>query len=178
MITPASDPNIQRVLNERAQALARPSLVETPGEMLELVVLALGPERYGVPAQQVQEIAELAGLTKVPGLPPFWAGLVNLHGRLYAVLDLRRYLGLPGTSPEGGGRVALVTAAGLSIALWVDDVLEVRDVPVTSLGPSLAQAPENLRLSGVRGVTTDLLAVLDLGALLADPRLVVQDEVR
>jgi purine-binding chemotaxis protein CheW len=142
------------------------------------VVLAIGPERYGVPAEQVQEIQALANLARVPGLPPFWAGVVNLHGRLYPVLNLRRYLGLPGAPPEHGGQVALVTAAGLSVALWVDDVPAVRQVRAADIGPSLAETSEGPKLTGVRGVTRDLLAVLDLGVLLADARLVVQDEIR
>lgn len=174
-----SDPErVQRILEERAQALARPLEVDEPGDLLELVVLAVGPDRYGVAADQVQEIQVLAGVTRVPGLPEFWAGVVNLHGHLYPVLNLRRYLGLPGALPGQGSKLALVTAAGLSVALWVDDVPEVRKVPAATLGPSLAEASATARVTSVRGVTPDLLALIDLAALLADARLVVQDEIR
>ncbi len=173
------DPDrVQRILEARAQALARPLAVDAPGDMLELVVLAVGPDRYGVAADQVQEIQVLTGLTRVPGLPAFWAGVVNLHGRLYPVLNLRRYLDLPGAAPEQGSKLALVLAAGLSVALWVDDVPEVRQVPVAAIGPTLVDAAANAKVPVVRGVTPDLLAVLNLETLLADTRLVVQDEIR
>jgi len=165
---------IEQILEERAKALARVPADEATRQEAELVVLALGPERYGVDILLVQTIQPLAGLAHVPGLPPFWAGLVNLRGRLYPVLNLRRFLALPG-QPAEGGQVVLVTAASLSVALWVDEVLEIRRVPLDQIGPPLADAATAAqRGAGVRGVTPDLLVVLDLDILLADPRLVVQ----
>jgi purine-binding chemotaxis protein CheW len=165
---------IEQVLEERARALARAPKDETASHDAELVVLALGEERYGVDILQVQTIQASAGFTPVPGLPPYWAGLVNLRSRLYPVLNLRRYLALPG-QPAEGGKVVLVEAAGLNVALWVDDVLAVRRVPLDQIGAPLADAVTAAqRGPGVRGVTTDLLVVLDLDVLLGDPRLVIQ----
>jgi len=165
---------IQQVLEERALALAREPQVDATGHTVELVVLALGPERYGVDILQVQTIQALSGLARLPGLPAFWAGLVNLRSRLYPVLNLRRYLALPG-QPAEGGKVVLVTAAKLSVALWVDDVLEIRRVRLDEIGAPLADtATAAQRGPGVRGITADLLVVLDLDVLLGDSRLVVQ----
>jgi len=167
---------IERILEERARALARAPAAEreAAGHEDELVVLALGAERYGVDILQVQTIQALTGLAYVPGLPAFWAGLVNLRGRLYPVLNLRRYLALAG-QPAGGGQVVLVSAAGLSVALWVDDVLEIRRVAPDQIGAPLADAATAAqRGPGVRGITPDLLVVLDLDVLLGDPRLVIQ----
>ena len=167
---------MQRILEARARELAREPEADERGDTLELVVLALGAERYGVASELVQAIHPLAGLTPVPGLPAFWAGLVNLRGRLYPVLNLRRYLGLPGEAPANG-KLALVAAAGLSVALWVDEVPEVRQVPLAQIGPHLSEAPEEQAgASGRHGLTPDFLAVLDLEALLADAHLVVQAE--
>jgi purine-binding chemotaxis protein CheW len=169
--------SIQSILRARARELAKPPRVEARGDTLELVVLALGPERYGVASQNVQAVHALGGLTPVPGLPAFWAGLVNLRGRLYPVLNLRRYLGLAGEAPADG-RLVLASAAGLSVALWVDGVPEVRQVPLAEIGPHLSEALEGQAgPAGQHGLTPDLLAVLDLEALLADARLVVEAAV-
>jgi purine-binding chemotaxis protein CheW len=166
--------DIERVLEERAHVLARVPAAETAANELELVVLALGAERYGIDILQVQSIQPLAGLARVPGLPAFWAGLVNLRGRLYPVLNLRRYLALAG-QPAEGGKVVVVTGGGLNVALWADDVLEIRRVPLDQIGAPLADAATAAqRGPGVRGVTPDLLVVLDLDVLLGDARLVIQ----
>jgi purine-binding chemotaxis protein CheW len=165
----------RRILEERARALAGALVAEEPADNVELVVLTVGSERYGVDADRVREIRSLAELTPVPGTPPFWAGIVNVRGTLYPVLDLRRYLDLPGA--EGGDqarKVALVSAAGLAVGLMVEDASGVRPVAPDAVGPPLGGASEAVSAT-VRGVTDDLLAILDVEALLADPRLGVNE---
>jgi purine-binding chemotaxis protein CheW len=167
---------MRRVLEERARALARPLRAEEPADTVEMVVMVLGPERYGVDTQYVREVLALADLAPVPGTPAFWAGIVNVRGTLYPVLDLRRYLALPdGDTAEGPGIVVLVSGAGLTIGIAADDAPEVRRVPAAAIGPALAGTPEAARAT-VRGLTDDLLTVLDIEALLADSTLVVREE--
>lgn len=164
----------QKILDDRAQALARSPEDEARGETIRLLVLAVGDERYGVDIQHVQEIEPLVRLTSVPGTPAFWAGVTNLRGSMYPVLDLRRYLGLGGEGGKGG-KVALVSSAGMSVGLLVDEVPEVREVPLVEIG---APVTENnvARADVVRGVTSDMLSVLDLDTLLGEPALVVEDD--
>lgn len=167
-------PEDLKILDDRAQALARSPEDSARGETIRLLVLAVGDERYGVDIQHVQEIEPLVRLTAVPGTPAFWAGVTNLRGSMYPVLDLRRYLGLAGDSGKGG-KVALVSSADMSVGLLVDEVPEVREVPLVEIG---APVSENnvARADVVRGVTTDMLSVLDLDTLLGEPALVVEDD--
>ncbi len=171
----------RRILEERARRLAQPPETPTTGETVDLVVVVLGAERYGMDVRNVQEVFPCDEVTPLPGVPPFWVGLVNLRGHLYPLLDLARYLGLPSRPPDrtnertrSAGQVVLVAAHGLEIGLLVDDVPEVRQVLRSDIGPSLAEAAGAAR-SFTLGVTSDLLAVLNLAALLADSRLVVQE---
>jgi hypothetical protein len=140
-----SPDQVRRVLEERARALARPPEDQADDDTLELVVLAVGAERYGIDVRLVREVRPLAGLAPVPGMPACWAGLVNLRGSLCPVLSLRRYL--------GGG----------------DDPDPDRD-GVLRPPPT---APHDRAHAAVQAVTPDLLQLLDPGALLADPALVV-----
>jgi purine-binding chemotaxis protein CheW len=168
-----STEGITRVLEERAAALARSSEdEETNGETIGVVVLAIGDERYGVEVQDVQEIETLDKITPIPGTPAFWAGVVNLRGSMYPVLDIERYLGLP-VSEVDDPKVALVSRAGLSVGLLVDEVAEIRKVRSSEIGPPVADGSSKAEV--VRGVTPDMLSVLDLEALLSDPSLVVED---
>ena len=150
--------------------LAQPPKPPRATDVEGMLVVALEPERYGLRLQQVQQVRELGAVTPLPGTPPFWAGLANLRGRLLPVLDLRHYLGMAPAEATGSRKLVVVAArtGGLEIALLVDDVLAVRDVSASEVRPLIADM--------VSGVTADLLSVLDLDALLADPRLVVQQE--
>jgi purine-binding chemotaxis protein CheW len=171
----ADSDDITRVLEERARALARSSDEdETSGETIGMVVLAVGEERYGVEVQDVQEIEPLDKITPIPGTPAFWTGVVNLRGSMYPVLDIERYLGLPASEEVESPKVALVTRNGLSVGLLVDEVPEIRPVKVSEIGPPVADGSSKAEV--VRGVTPDMLSVLDLEALLSDPALVVEED--
>ena len=170
---PAVD-DITPVLEERAAALARSSEDdERSGETVGMVVLVVGDERYGVEVQDVQEIEPLDKVTPIPGTPAFWTGVVNLRGSMYPVLDVERYLGLPASAEVENPKVALVSRGGLSVGLLVDEVAEIRKVRSSEIGPPVADGSSKAEV--VRGVTPDMLSVLDLDALLADPALVVED---
>ena len=165
---------ITPILEERARALARSSEnEEATGETIRMVVLAVGDERYGVEVQDVQEIEPLDKLTPIPGTPAFWTGVVNLRGSMYPVLDIERYLGLPLSESAENPKVALVSRAGLSVGLLVDEVPEIRQVRSNEVGPPVADGSSKAEV--VRGVTPDMLSILDLDALLSDPALVIED---
>jgi purine-binding chemotaxis protein CheW len=176
LAAPANDSDdITRVLEERARALARSSDEdETSGETIGMVVLAVGDERYGVEVQDVQEIEPLDKITPIPGTPAFWTGVVNLRGSMYPVLDIERYLGLPASEEVENPKVALVSGNGISVGLLVDEVPEIRPVKVSEIGPPVADGSSKAEV--VRGVTPDMLSILDLEALLSDPALVIEND--
>jgi len=148
------------------------------GDTIDVVVLRVGSEWYGLDARQVVEVQPLSGLARVPGVPPPWTGVLNIRGTLCPLLDLRRYLRLPEPDGHCGRRkVAVVEGAGLTVGLVVEDAAGIRQIAVSQIGLPLAgmdDAPGGL----VRGVTPDLLTVLDAEALLADARLMVGEVAR
>lgn len=59
----------------------------------QIVVFALGAERYGVPISAVYEIIRRQPITAVPQAPEFVRGVINLRGRIIPVVDLRERFG-------------------------------------------------------------------------------------
>jgi len=106
---PGPDPSVvERILQERANALAVPPKAESADDALSVVVVAVGPERYGIEITRIREVQPLHGLVGVPGAPSTWAGLVNLRGSLYPVLNLRVHLGLEPGPIGSDARVVVV----------------------------------------------------------------------
>lgn len=166
-----------RILEERARALARPpeEPEAAPAEIVEVLVFAIGDERYGIDTSSVLEATPLRGLVPVPGTPPFLAGVMLHRGRVVPVLELRALLGLPGEGTKQGAYAVVLEVAGMTFGIEADGVIEVRGIPAPDLDrPSPAQAG---RASLVRAVTS-AAAILDVEALVRDPRIVVDDRAR
>ena len=167
----------ERILRERARALARPlDKPPTAGEVLDLLVFSLAGERYGIETARVMEVVRLRGLTAVPCTPPFVLGVVHHRGRILAVLDLRRLLELAGQGVAEGSRAVVVEARGIAFGILTDAVAGIVRVAAGELTP-LPVTSARQRQPFVRGVTGELVAVLDLEALAQDPRITVKEEV-
>ena len=166
---------VHRTLEDRARALAAVPPEDDRSDWVDCIVITCGGERFALDIRNVREAQPLDSLAPVPGTPEMWRGVINMRGTVFAVLDLARYLSLPDVGQAPSPAVVLVTAGSLTVGLLSDDVPEVRRIRMTEVGPPLAP-PAAGRTHAIRGVTPDLLSMLDLEAILTDPRLVVEDE--
>lgn len=162
------------ILEQRARALAQPADDVEPSEAMSVAIVVIAGERYALPTDCIEEVQPASPATPVPRTAGFWVGLANVRGDLQPVLDLRTYLGLTAIS-EGTGVHVLVSAAGVTLALLVDGVEEIHDVPVSDIRPAPEGMPQTVA-RGIRGVTADLVSVVDLESMLSDPRLVVDEQ--
>lgn len=168
---------IARILTDRARALAEPLEDGTPStEMMELLVVSLGGERFGIETVYAIEATSLRELIPVPCTPAFVLGVVNYRGRILAVLDLRQILGLPGEGVTEGSKVVLVEAGGMTFGIIVDTVAGTISVRAHKVA-SPPEALTDLRLALTRGMTEELITILDLDALARTPAILVNEQV-
>jgi purine-binding chemotaxis protein CheW len=173
-----SDPDAARreaIFAERAEALSRVPSAEASGSAHEALVFHLGEECYAFSSEQVLEVRPLPHLTRLPSAPAFVAGLVNVRGRIVPILDLRPLFGLP--SPPGTARsIILLSSARGTVGVLATDRPEVRRLPDLELTRLPAGTPPGLDPIYVRGLTRNRVVVLDAKPLLADQRVIVQDD--
>ncbi len=168
--------NAERILRERAQALARPAHRASTDNRIDLLEFHLARERYAVEGRHVQEVYPLRELTPLPGTPRFLLGLVNVRGRILPVFDLRKLFDLPEQGLTDMHRIVLIRGNDMELGLLADVVIGVRAVPRASLQPSLPTLT-GIRADYLLGVTDEQLVVLDLDRILADPRILIHEEV-
>lgn len=168
---------VKRILRERAQALAKPlEEAPTPAEGLELLVFSLAGERYGIETAHVLEVLPLRDLIPVPRTPSFVLGVVNHRGRILPVLDLRRLFDLAGQEVAERSRVVAVEAGGMTFGVFAEAVIGTVAVGADEVAPPPVILTRD-RQAFLRGVTGEMVAMLDLEALARDPRITVNDEV-
>lgn len=167
-------PGARPVLEGRARALA---LAEDSGaaEAGEATLtFQLGGAAYALPAAVVREVQPIGDVARLPAVPPFVVGLVNVRGRLVAALDLRPLLEIAATALDPAAMLLIVGPDDAAVGLVADRVVDVRRA-----GSALTPTPSSAAgrgLAWVRGVDAELNLHLDLPALLADPRLIVHEE--
>ncbi len=172
-----SPEEIKRILRERAKALAKPLEEPAPrGEVLELLAFSLAGERYALEAASVLEVVLLRDLTPVPCTPPSILGVVNHRGRILPVIDFRRLLDLTGQEVGEKRWVVMVEAERMTFGIGAEAVTGTIRIQASDLAPPPMSLPHD-RQALIRGVTAEMVAVLDLEALAHDPRIMVNEEV-
>lgn len=165
------------ILKARGRALARESAPAQAAEtLLEVIEFGLAEERYAVAAAAVSEVHPLEELTPVPCTPAFVRGLVNVRGRIFPVIDLKKFFDLPEQGITDLHRILLVQSADLEFGLLADTIAGVRRVPLTAIQPSLPTLT-GIRAEYLKGVTADRLVILDIAAILSDRRIIVHEDV-
>ncbi|QOY86727.1 chemotaxis protein CheW [Paludibaculum fermentans] len=139
---------------------------------VQLVTFMLGPEEYGIPISQIQEIDRLSRITKVPKAAEFIEGITNLRGEVIPVLDTRKRFDLEVRPADDRTRIIIVDLGGVKTGLVVDSVREVlnlarKDIalPPDSIGSGIDQQ----FISGIGKVDAGkrMIVVLDVERILS-----------
>ncbi len=166
-----------RILTQRARRLARkPPATVDAGDCLALLVFTLGQERYAMEFRHIAEVVAVRGLTPVPCTPPHVRGIVNLRGRIIAVVDLKGFFGLAGGDSLGHRRLLILRSEAMEFALLVDTVVGVTEIARRTIQPPPPTLTE-IRADYLRGVAEGQVAILDGARLLAAPWLIVDETV-
>jgi purine-binding chemotaxis protein CheW len=128
----------------------------------------LGDELYGVPLEQLREVARMSHLRRVPGSPAGVAGLVNLRGEIVCALDARSILA---SAPQHTSDTPFVVALrGFAdpIGLVVDSLADIYAVFPDEIVPPPVTWPAERAVCcvGTTTVAAGLMGLLDLKRLI------------
>lgn len=125
------------------------SSASSAGEFTQVVSFRLANEEYGVDIMRAQEIIMVPRITRLPEVPDYICGLINLRGRVIPVLDLRRRFGLPAKEADEQTRIIVVNVESRTIGIVVDAVTEVLRIAPEQIEPpptgSAGIGPEYIR---------------------------------
>jgi len=179
----AKPQDVRGILEERARLLARqPEKKAVSGETLEVLTFHLGTEYIGIPTEQVHEVQPLSKhhWSRVPCAPGFIVGIVNLRSRIYSIMDLAVFWGLPPRPPSDKSHILLVRAdqandqQEIELTLLTDDLDKVCHLRANDLNAAPPTISAKVQ-SHLKGVTSDMMMVLDLESILSDPHIIVRE---
>jgi purine-binding chemotaxis protein CheW len=167
----------RKILQQRASLLAREPDPQGPrAGRLEVVEFLLACERYGIESSYVREVYPLRELAAVPGAPSFVLGVTSVRGQILPVMDIKRFFDLPDQGLSDLNKVIIVGSEAMELGILADAIVGTRAVSPEELQSSLPTLT-GVRAEYLRGVSPERLVVLDMERLLADPRIIVDQQV-
>lgn len=108
-------------------------------EAPQFLTFRLDEELFALDIAKVREVLEFSAITRVPRMPDFMRGVINLRGNVVPVVDLKLKLGLAQTQKTIDTCVVIaeVSVDGERVVLGAlaDSVQEVLELDASQIGP-------------------------------------------
>lgn len=140
--------------------------------VLQFLSFTLGKEEYGVDILRVQEIRSWESVSRIPNVPSYEKGVVNLRGAIVPIIDLRERFGL-GHLPYSPLTVVVVLQAKIEgrtrvMGVVVDAVSNVVDIEKKDIqsSPNFGAKVSTEFINGLASVNGRMVMLLDVDKLL------------
>ncbi|MEE4289101.1 MAG: chemotaxis protein CheW [Erythrobacter sp.] len=139
----------------------------------ELITFGIAGQRFGIDIMIVREIRAWSPVTRLPRVPDYVAGVVNLRGAVLPVIDLAARLGWAPTEATPRNPIIVIEYEGQLRGLIVHDVADIVSIETSSLQQPEGMGQEGVThfLSGIAPLGEEMVMVLDLVRLMTDDQM-------
>jgi purine-binding chemotaxis protein CheW len=96
---------------------------------IQIVEFVLGKELFAIDLFDVKEVVEYTTITKLPNVPAYVKGIIDLRGEITTIIDLKHRLNITETSQVAAESSRIIVLddkiTGTKIGILVDDVTSV-----------------------------------------------------
>lgn len=133
----------------------------------QYVLFLLDKQQYILPLSTIEQVVRAVEITPLPNAPAAILGVIDIHGVIVPVLNIRRQFGLPEQRLRTDDHLVIVHANDRLSAFVVDEVRGIVEPPSRSLVEAKYLFPGITHLAG--GVKTEdgLLFVHSMDQLLS-----------
>lgn len=135
--------------------------------VIKLVVFDMEAQRYALPLSNIERVLPMVAVSPLPKAPPVALGVINLHGQVVPVLDIRSRFGLPPRDCGLSGHLLVARTRRRILALPVDEVFGVQEVTEEAATPPGTVLPELGYVAGIVTLSDGLLFIHDLETFLS-----------
>jgi purine-binding chemotaxis protein CheW len=141
--------------------------------MSKYLTFNLGDEVYGLEILRVREIIGLMDITKVPRMPNFVRGVINLRGKVIPVMDLRLKFGMDSTEDTKETCIIVVDLDDVLMGIVVDCVSEVLDIDEQDIdeAPEFGVSVSTEFILGMGKARDKVIILLDISKVLTNNEL-------
>ncbi len=140
-------------------------------ESFQYIVIRLGEEQYGIDIRYVENIVRMQNITRVPKVPEYLKGVINLRGEVIPVVSIRLKMGLSESEATRTTRIIILkTETSGNLGIVVDEVREVVTLSEDNIERVSREAKEG-RASFINGIGKhgdELISLLELNSVTLD----------
>lgn len=149
----------------------------------KFLTFELGDEAFALEISKVQEIIGMLPVTRVPKLPDFVRGVINLRGKVIPVIDLRRKFGFD--AMEDTERTCIIVSQinrndrQVITGILVDEVCEVLDIEADRIdaSPDFGTAVDTDFIPGMGRLDDQVVMLLDVDKVLSGGEVVAVEQI-
>lgn len=136
---------------------------------LQLVVFQIDESRFALDVAAVERVVRAVEVTPLPGAPAGVRGVVNIHGRIIPVFDLRARFDLPTREVQPDDHFVIAQSGRRIVGLIVDSVGEVVERRASELSNADDILPGLASVKGVMKLDGDIVLIEDMEQFLSIP---------
>jgi purine-binding chemotaxis protein CheW len=152
-------------------------MVQNEAENQQFLSFALGDEVFAVNVLQVKEILDVINITRVPQMPEYMLGVINLRGSVVPVIDLRCKFGMAKRALNQENCIVVLEVdfdgERIVVGALTDAVREVLDLAADQIEPpprmGMKLKSEFIRGMGKQGES--FIIILDIDRIFSSDEL-------
>lgn len=136
----------------------------------QYVIFKLSGEEYGVEINHVQEITEYKKATKVPNVPNFVEGIINLRGNITPIISLKKKFNLVESEIKENNRIIIINLKNKQVGFIVDDASQVLTMDEKHIEnpPEILTGIDRQYIIGIGKMEEKIIIMLDLEKILTE----------
>jgi purine-binding chemotaxis protein CheW len=135
----------------------------------QIICFNINGEYFGIDIDKVDSIVPPMEIFKVPNIPDFIEGLINLRNKVYTVFSLRKRFGLSSREADESTKIIIVNENSTSVGFIVDEINEIVKVEEGEIDstPKTLASLKNKYVSGVAKLNSKIVLLLDIDHILS-----------
>ncbi len=150
----------------------------------QFLTFKLAEEVYALEISKVREVLDFGVVTKVPKMPDFMRGVINLRGKVVPVVDLRLKFGMTETEETVDTCIIIIEielgGVSTSLGAMTDSVQEVLDLGAEHIEPAprIGTGLDTEFIKGMGKKEDEFIIILDVDRVFSAEELeaVIGDE--
>ena len=132
------------------------------------MLFMINNQKYALSSKYITEIIEILPITKVPFLPDYMKGIINLRSTIIPVMDARMRFGMNPIEYSERTCIIIIENNTNKIGLIVDAVNEVLTIPSEKIMESTSDKDDikNNFVNGISQINNEIQLILDCDSLV------------